>query len=209
MSLIKVMIVDDHKAMRNGLAFLLGELGNIEVVGQASDGREFLDVLPSLKPDVVLMDINMPVIDGIEATRKALELYPELKIIALSMHSDEVYYQNLIDLGAAGFILKDSDHVVVQEAIESVMAGKPYFSQELLLALLKKKHAQKQVYLTEREKNILALLCKGHSSAEIAEILHVSVRTIEKDRSELLLKTDTNNAISLAIFAIKNGLINL
>lgn len=209
MSSIKVMIVDDHKAMRSGLAYLLGELENIEVVGQASNGEEFLDIFAALKPDVVLMDINMPTMDGIEATRRALESNPQLKIIALSMYSDEAYYQTLIDLGAAGFILKESDHTVIQEAIETVMKGKPYFSQELLLSMLKKKHSQKQIFLTERENSILALICKGHSSAEIADKLHVSVRTIEKDRSELLLRTETNNSISLAIFAVKNGLVNI
>lgn len=207
MSNIKVMIVDDHKAMRNGLAFLLNEIGNIDVIGQASNGKEFLELLSGEFPDVVLMDISMPVMDGIEATRKSLELYPDLKIIALSMYSDEQYYQSMIELGARGFILKESDHEEVNNAILAVMSGKTYFSQELLMNLLKKKHDRKQIQISSREKEILKLICKGFSSAEIADQLKVSVRTIEKERSELLQKTETNNSISLAIFAIKNGLI--
>lgn len=206
---VKIMIVDDHKAMRSGLAFLLHDLGNIDIVGQASNGQEFLCLLESVVPDVVLMDINMPIMDGIEATKLALQKYPSLKIIALSMYSDEEYYQTLIDIGAAGFILKESDHDVIEKAIETVMLGNPYFSQELLLSLLKKKRTTKHIFLTEREKSILSLICKGHSSAEIAEMLHVGVRTIEKDRSELLMKTETNNSISLAIFSVKNGLVEI
>lgn len=207
MSDIKVVIVDDHKAMRNGLAFLLNEIGNIDVIGQASNGKEFLDLISRELPDVVLMDISMPVMDGIEATKRSLELFPQLKIIALSMYSDEQYYQSLIELGAMGFILKESDHEEVNNAIQAVMSGKTYFSQILLMNLLKKKHTQRNIQITSREKEILTLICKGFSSAEIADQLNVSVRTIEKERSELMQKTETNNSISLAIFAIKNGLI--
>lgn len=205
----KVIIVDDHKAMRSGLAFLLHELGDIEVIGQASNGKEFLKLLETESPDIVLMDINMPVMDGIEATREALKIMPDLKIIALSMYSDEEYYHSLIELGAKGFILKESDHDVVRDAIDTVMSGKPYFSHELLMNLLKKKHDIRQIHITDREREVLKLICQGHSSVEIAEMLHVSVRTIEKDRSELLQKTGTNNSISLAIFAVKNRLIDI
>jgi DNA-binding NarL/FixJ family response regulator len=205
----KVLIVDDHKAMRNGLAFLLHDLGNIDVVGQASNGKEFLDLLAEIKPDIVLMDINMPVMDGIEATRRALEMYPNLKILILSMYNDEEYYQTLIELGAKGFILKESDHDVIQRAIDSVMAGNSYFSQELILNLLRKSHEVRKIHLTIREKEVLKLICLGHSSAEIAEMLNVSTRTIEKSRSELMQKTETGNSIGLAIFAVKNKLVDI
>jgi DNA-binding NarL/FixJ family response regulator len=205
----KVLIVDDHKAMRTGLAFLLHDLGNIDVVGEASNGKEFLDLLITIVPDVVLMDINMPVMDGIEATRKAMELYPNLKILILSMYNDEEYYQTLIELGAKGFILKESDHDVIQRAIDTVMEGNPYFSQELILSLLRKSHEIKRIQLTLREKEVLKLICLGHSSAEIAGILKVSTRTIEKSRSGLMQKTETANSIGLAVFAVRNKLVDL
>jgi len=206
---IKVMIVDDHKAMRNGLAYLLKEIGNIDIVGQASNGKEFLDHLSTILPDIVLMDISMPVMDGIEATRIALEKYPELKILALSMHDEEEYFQSLIELGAKGFILKESDQDVISEAIVTVMAGKPYFSQEIVLRLLKKNHIIRKIQFTDREKEILKLICQGHSSSEIADQLHLGIRTVEKCRSDLMQKTETNNSISLAVFAVKNRLIDI
>lgn len=209
MSNIKVVIVDDHKAMRNGLAFLLNEIGNIDVVGQASNGMEFLDLLQTVMPDIVLMDISMPVMDGIEATRRALELYPELKILVLSMHNDEEYFQTMVELGAKGFILKESDHDVIRDAIITVMDNKPYFSQELMLYLLKKNYTVQKIHFTDREKEILKLICNGKSSHEIADKLNLGLRTVEKCRSDLMQKTDTSNAISLAVFAVKNRLIDI
>ncbi len=206
---IKVIIVDDHKAMRNGLAFLLKELGNIDVVGQASNGKEFLELLPGVMPDVVLMDISMPVMDGIEATRRAMELYPNLNILALSMHDDEEYFQSMIELGAKGFILKESDQDVIRDAMDSVMAGKPYFSQEIILHILKKTHTIHKIQFTDREKEVLKLICQGHSSQDIADTLNLGLRTVEKCRSDLMQKTGTTNSISLAVFAVKNRLIDV
>jgi DNA-binding NarL/FixJ family response regulator len=206
---IKVIIVDDHKAMRNGLAFLLKELGNIDVVGQASNGKEFLELLPGVMPDVVLMDISMPIMDGIEATRRAMELYPNLNILALSMHDDEEYFQSMIELGAKGFILKESDQDVIRDAIDSVMAGKPYFSQEIILHILKKTHTIHKIQFTDREKEVLKLICQGHSSQDIADTLNLGLRTVEKCRSDLMQKTGTTNSISLAVFAVKNRLIDV
>lgn len=205
----KIIIVDDHKAMRMGLAHLLTDLGNIEILGQASNGREFLDLLEISLPDIVLMDINMPIMDGIEATRLAIEKYPNLKILVLSMYSDEDYYNSMINLGVQGFIIKEADHKEIEDAIISVMEGKPYFSQSLLLKLLKKKTDIANIAITPREKEILQLLSKGFSSAEIADKLLVSIRTIERTRSDLLQKTETNNSIALVLFAIKNKLVNL
>jgi len=209
MNNVKVVIVDDHKAMRNGLAFLLNELGNIDVVGQASNGREFLELLPKVMPDIVLMDISMPVMDGIEATRLALEMYPTLNILALSMHNDEEYFQTMVELGAKGFILKESDHDVIRDAIITVMAGKPYFSQELILHLLKKNYNVQKIHFSDREKEILKLICHGYSSQDVADRLTLGLRTVEKCRSDLMQKTGTSNAISLAVFAVKNRLIDI
>ena len=207
MSKPKIIIVDDHAVLRKGLAHLLTELGN-EIIGEASNGVEFLDLLKDLTPDIVLMDINMPVMDGIEATRRALEIHPDLKILVLSMYSDEEYYFTMVDLGVKGFVLKEADHEELEEAISSLMANRPYFSQSLLLNLLRKKNEIATISITPREKDILRLLSKGLSSSEIADNLHLSVRTVEKSRSELLQKTDAPNSIGLVLFAVKNKLID-
>lgn len=208
MSKTKVIVVDDHKAISAGLCLLLKDLGN-EVIGQASNGIEFLKLMETLNPDIVLMDIQMPEMDGIEATKIALQKYPNLKILILSMFDDEKYYNTMIELGAKGFILKESEHDEIEQAINAIMSGKHYFSQDLLINLLKKKHDLKSINLKPREKEILQLLCNGLSSVEIADKLHLSPRTIEKTRSELLQKTETTNSISLAMYAIKNQLIEL
>lgn len=204
----KVLLVDDHKTMRSGFALLLKDLGH-EVIGQASNGIECLKLLETCSPDIVLMDIQMPEMNGIEATKIALQKYPSLNILVLSMYDDEEYYNSLINIGAKGFILKDSEHDEVEVAINAVFSGKLYFSQSLLMNLLKRKHDIKQLNLKVREKEILQLLCKGLSSAEIADKLNLSSRTIEKIRSELLQKTETTNSISLAIFAVKNHLVEI
>lgn len=204
-----VIIVDDHKALRDGLAYMLSDLGIADIAGHASNGKEFLELLEKHKPDIVLMDINMPVMDGIEATRLAKKKYPDLKILVLSMHSEDEYYNTMIELGVMGFVLKESDAEEVQNAINSILKGKAYFSQELLLKLLKKKQGSPIVKLTPREKEVLILICKGLSNQDIADHLHLSVRTVEKHRSDLLIKTESNNSISLVVYAIKNGLVDI
>jgi DNA-binding NarL/FixJ family response regulator len=204
----KVIIADDHGTLRAGLAMLLKDIGH-EVIAQASNGKELLDQLELCKPDLILMDIQMPVMGGIEATTLALQRYPDLKILILSMFTDESYYNTLVQLGAKGFILKESDHDEVAMAIDTIIAGRLYFSQELLVNLLKKKQIIQQIDLKPREKDILKLLCNGLSSAEIADKLCISTRTVEKSRSELLQKTNTTNSITLAIYAVKNNLIEI
>lgn len=203
-----VFIVDDHKVLRSGLTLLIKDIGH-QVTGQASNGTEFLELLSNSQPDIVLMDIQMPVMNGIDATKEALGKFPDLKILILSMFTDEEYYDTLVNLGAKGFILKESDHDEVAAAINAILAGRLYFSQELLVNLLKKKQVSRQIELKPRQKEILQLLCQGLPSTEIAEMLHIGVRTIEKERSELLQLTNTTNSISLAIFALKNNLVTI
>ena len=205
----KIVIVDDHKALRSGLALLLNQSNHFEVVGEASNGQEFLLLLPQLKPDVVLMDINMPVMDGIEATRLALKQAPDLKIVVLSMHNDEAYYNTMIEAGVKGFILKETDHDELEQAILSVLKDRPYFSQSLLLSLLKKKTTPSPVTISKREEEVLKLMADGLLSSEIAERMHMSLRSVEKTRSDLLFKTGTNNSISLILFALRHKLISL
>lgn len=205
----RIAIVDDHRILRDGIKALLKEISNVELVGEASNGIEFLNLLKSVEPDLVLMDINMPKMNGIEATREALIIKPELKVLVLSMHDDVAYYDSMIQIGVHGFLLKESNYNELQKAIESVMEGNPYFSQELLLKLLKNKKSASAVIISDREKELLAFICKGLSTIEIAEKLFLSVSSIEKLRSDLLVKTNSNNSTALAVYAIKHNLVDL
>jgi DNA-binding NarL/FixJ family response regulator len=213
MNKLNIFLVDDHKLFREGLKLLLQ---NIECVGEimeASNGLEFLATLEKTQPDIVFMDIEMPEMDGIETTRKAISLHPDLKIVALSMYGEEAYYVKMIESGVCGFLLKDSDIQEVESAIELVKEGKSYFSQDILFKILHKSSEKKSISknsdLTEREKEVLYLICKGFSNHEIADKLLLSKRTIDKHRENLLLKTDSNNTASLVIYAIKNGIIEI
>jgi DNA-binding NarL/FixJ family response regulator len=161
----------------------------------------------------VLMDINMPEMDGIEATRKGLKLCPGIDIIALSMYGEEEYYYKMVDAGAKGFLLKDSDISEVKEAILTVRKGGSYFSQELLYHVIQKikhrEHESKSANLSKREKEILLKICEGLSNQEIAETLFISKRTVDKHRANLLGKTNSKNTASLILFAIRNKLIEI
>jgi DNA-binding NarL/FixJ family response regulator len=202
-------IVDDHKLFRNGLRLLLvNSYPNIEIT-EANDGNEYLQSLATHLPDVTLMDISMPIIDGIEATRRATELYPDIRIIALSMFGDEAYYYKMIDAGVKGFLLKNSEIAEVREAIESVMAGDHYFSNELLLSIVKnlnKKSLEEDtgINLSERETEILQLICLGLSNKEISEKLFLSKRTVDKHRANILFKTNSRNTAHLVMNTIKH-----
>ncbi len=213
MSEYKIMIVDDHKMFRSGLRFLLNNLTKIEIVGEASNGKEFLEMAENVQIDIALMDINMPEMNGIEATREALKRYPDMKIIVLSMHGEEEYYDQMLDAGVKGFLLKNSDADELISALEAVMAGKNYFSQELLVDILDQKRLQKlkpeAVKLSQRELEVLKLICDGYSNAEIAEQLFISQRTVDRHRSNLLSKTACKNSTSLVMYAVKNKIIEI
>jgi len=205
----KIIIVDDHKLFRNGLKFILSEMEGIEIVAEASNGIEFLELLDYIHPEIVLMDISMPEMGGIDATEKGLQKFPDLKILVLSMFGDDAYYNTMIDLGVKGFILKDADNNELKTAINELKNGNNYFSQELLLKLIRSKNQAPSIHLTKREAEVLALICKGHSTQQISDFLHISHRTVERHRANLLSKTESTNSISLAIYAIKNNLIKV
>lgn len=206
---IRLFLVDDHQLFRNGLKFILNERKDMEVAGEASNGKEFLDLVDFVKPDVVLMDIGMPVMDGVEATKRALEKYPQLKILVLSMYDESEYYNSMIELGVKGFVLKDMDNKELYEAIRKVNGGGTHFSQELLLSIIKRKTPENKILLTRREKEILDLICKGYSNQQISDKLIISQRTVERHRANLLTKTESRNSISLVVFAIKNRMISI
>lgn len=213
----KIFLVDDHALFREGLKTLLesSSEGRCAIVNEASNGKEFLELLPHSSADVVLLDIDMPLIDGFEATRTALELRPELKIITLSMHGDEDYYFKMVSLGVKGFLLKSSEIDEVLTAIETVQDGGSYFSQELLQDLVgnlkssKSEEEEKGSNLSERELEILLHICKGFSNQEIADLLFISKRTVDKHRANILEKTGAKNTANLVVFAIKNELVEI
>jgi DNA-binding NarL/FixJ family response regulator len=213
MEKIRIIIADDHQLFRNGLKILLNSIPYFEVTGEASNGEEFLKLLKTLPADIALMDINMPEMDGIEATRKSLKVCPDLRIIALSMYGEEEYYYKMVDAGAKGFLLKDSDISEVKEAILAVSKGGSYFSQELLYHVIQRikhrEHESKTANLSKREKEILAKICEGLSNQEIADALFISKRTVDKHRANLLGKTNSKNTASLILFAIRNKLIEI
>ncbi|HOP00187.1 MAG TPA: response regulator transcription factor [Bacteroidales bacterium] len=213
MEKIRIIIADDHQLFRNGLKILLSSYPEFEIVGEASNGSDFVSLLDSITADIALMDINMPVMDGIEATRKGLKACPDVSIIALSMYGEEEYYYRMVDAGAKGFLLKDSDITEVKEAILTVFRGGSYFSQELLHHVIQKIKTREQesrsANLSKREKEILIKICEGLSNQEIAESLFISKRTVDKHRANLLGKTNSKNTASLILFAIKNKLIEI
>jgi DNA-binding NarL/FixJ family response regulator len=213
MGKIRIIIADDHQLFRNGLKILLNSFPEFEVTGEASNGKEFLELLKTVQADIALLDINMPEMDGIEATRKGIKINPSVSVIALSMYGEEEYYYKMVDAGAKGFLLKDSDISEVKEAILAVVKGGSYFSQELLYHVIQKiKHREqetKSANLSKREREILAKICEGLSNQEIAEALFISKRTVDKHRANLLGKTNSKNTASLILFAIKNKLIEI
>ena len=205
----KVIIADDHTLFRQGLKLILEDMENIDVVADVANGKELIEVAGALKPDLIIMDINMPVINGIEASRVLLQENPELKVLVISMYGDEQYYNSVIENGVKGFILKDADNSELRTAVKMILNGKTYFSQELLLKLIRNRQTNEQIALTTREKEILTLICKGLSSSEIAAKLFLSERTIENHRASLLDKTGCRNSLSLVIYALRNNLADL
>jgi DNA-binding NarL/FixJ family response regulator len=205
----KIAIVDDHQILRAGLKVLLQCIDNIDIVIEASNGKEFIEQLEVNTPDLVIIDINMPVMNGAEAVKIARKKFPDLKVIVLSMNREEHYFKTMNDLGVDGYIIKESDYEELEHAIETVLKGGKYFSQELLLSLVNNRPAHMKINLSDREQEILNYLCKGFSANEIAEKLFISPRTVEKYRSDLLLRTESANSISLVVFAIKNGLVTI
>ena len=211
----KIIIVDDHPLFREGIKLLIENEGIGEVIAEAENGREFLDLIEKSAPDLVLMDIEMPVMGGLEATREALARWPDLKILVISMFSDRDHYENMIAAGVMGFVLKTSGKQELEKAITNVAKGESYFSNELLrniILSMGKKASQeeqriKQIDFTDRETEILKLFCEGLTSSEIAEKLNRSVKTIEAHRSKLIKKTKTKNTINLVLYAIKNKLV--
>jgi DNA-binding NarL/FixJ family response regulator len=214
MGKINLSIVDDHSLFRKGLKLLLSGFAEINNIDEFENAENFLKHLDHSKPDIVLMDIQMPEMNGIDATRQALSKYPDLKIITISLFGEEEYYYKMIDAGVRGFILKNSDIDEVMNAIRTVHKGHNYFSQEILYNVVKnlrevRKTEKLQFQLSHRELEILELICKGLSNQEISNELNISKRTVDKHRSNILSKTETKNTASLVMFAIEHKLVEI
>lgn len=213
---LEICLVDDHKIVREGLKSLLIQEKIAKSIVEADNGLEFLQLLEYHKFDLVLMDISMPVMNGMDATKLAIEKYPDIKVLVLTMYDDQKYYSRLIEIGAKGFILKTSGKRELEHAIKTVLDNENYFSSKLLQNMILKSKQEKEslkskhnIEFTEREMEVLELLCSGFSTTEIAEKLYLSARTVETHRSNLLGKTNTKNTVNLVMFAIKNKIINL
>ena len=205
--IIKIVIVDDHELFRDGLKLVLGQIENFELIFDTSGGESFLEHLQSIDPDVVLMDINMPGLSGIETTTKALEIKPGLKVIALTMFNEDTFYMQMIQAGAKGFILKKSGKYELEQAINEVYKGGNYFSPEIMQRFTYRlMHPDENSYnsLTEREKEVLLMVCKGLTSNEISERLFISPKTVEVHRTNIFSKVNVRNTAELIIWAVKN-----
>lgn len=213
-NITKIALVDDHTLFRTGLAGLLSQHDGFEVVADVGSGEEFLEMLPSLDVDVVFMDISMPGMDGAETTRRALAERPDLRIVTLSMYGDEHYYTRMMESGASGFLLKDSDIEEVYSAVEVTMDGDSYFSSALLGTLTRNMSMlavdePDEDQLSNREVEILVEVCRGLSNQEIADKLFISKRTVDKHRANIMEKTGCKNTANLVVYAIKNHLVDL
>jgi DNA-binding NarL/FixJ family response regulator len=213
--MIRIALVDDHTLFRRGMKLLLGSHPDFEVVAEAASGEEFLSLIGQVHPDVVFMDYSMPGMNGAQTTERALEIAPELKVITLSMFGDNAYYTRMVESGAKGFLLKDSEFDVVVEAVQTVYEGGSYFSPSLLDSLSSSIKASDMVAideqdrLSDRELEILVGICRGQSTQEIADSLYISKRTVDKHRANILEKSGCKNSASLVVYAIKNGLVEL
>ena len=214
---ISVVIVDDHKIFRDGLMLLLNQFNFVEVVGEASNGEEFLEILENKIPDIVMMDINMPKMNGIEATKIAIKKYSTLKIIVLTTFFEEDYVEQMLLAGVEGYMLKRSDLDDFEKAIKKVHSGGCYFSHEIIEIItrnLSKYREQNNLkcvlpQFTSREQEILELVCKGFNNEQIAKAIFLSPKTIEKHKSSLFQKTGTLNTVNLVIYAFKNQLVSI
>ena len=210
---IQIILVDDHSLFRDGLKKLINAFGAYEVAAEASNGVEFLEILDFMTPEIVLLDISMPVMDGLTAISLALEKQPNLKIIVLSMYGEEEYYHKMSNAGAKGFLLKDSTIEEVQTALDTVYQGGHYFSQELLMNIVSTRQSGSNelssIELSEREQEVLILISRGMSNNDIADVLFISKRTVEKHRANLLEKTECNNTATLVMWAIRNKIVKL
>ncbi|MCB0650377.1 MAG: response regulator transcription factor [Saprospiraceae bacterium] len=211
--MITILIADDHKVFREGIISILNEVEDITIIAEAGDGREVMERLKEVRPQIILMDISMGDTSGIETTRQVREAYPEIKVLVLSMHSESAYIVKMLQIGASGYLLKDTGKEEMIRAIRTVAEGDTYYSQKVSSAIVehlsapgKAKKEKGGIPLTKREVEILRLIAEEYSNPEIAEKLFISIRTVDTHRRNLLEKLGIKNTAGLVKYAIKHGI---
>jgi two-component system response regulator NreC len=216
MKKLRILLADDHVVMRSGLRALLERQTNLEVVGESENGRNTVELAASLKPDVVVMDIGMPILNGIEATKTIVTDQPTTAVIILSMHADESYVMRALKAGARGYLLKDSAPADLLSAIQAVSQNKSFFSpkvsrilaEDYVRVLKQKGGVDSYDLLTSREQEILQLLAEGKANKEVATALNISPYTVETHRKHILEKLNLHNPAELILYAVRKGIIS-
>ncbi len=210
-----IYIVDDHQIVIDGLERIINELDDVELIGIANDGREALEKIPILQPDLVLMDLDMPILNGFEASSQLMKKIPQLKIIILSMHGERSILEKLIKIGISGYLLKNADQQELKLGITQVLKGKKYYQTEVVQGFVRSSELfvrndelEQLAMLSEREIEVLKEIAKGKTSAEIGDQLHISIRTVETHRKNIHQKLEIKNMAGLVRFAIKAGLVS-
>ena len=215
MEILRIVLAEDHTILREGLRALLSADPSFEIIGEAQNGREAVRCVEKLEPDLLLMDLSMPRMSGMDAIREIKKRYPEIKIIALTVHKTEEYLLTTLKAGADGYVLKDATHDELVMAIHNVMAGKPYLSpgisEKVIEGYLEGKEGSLSVSswqkLSQREREVLKLIAEGYKNKEIAEVLCISLKTVEKHRANLMAKLRLGSVAELAKLAVEKGLI--
>ncbi len=213
---IRIILADDHQITRQGLIALLENQADIEVIAEAEQGRSAVELTRDKLPDIVIMDVSMPDLNGIEATRQIKAESPDIKVIGLSMHSDSLFVTEMLKSGASGYLLKDCAFDELVQAIRAVMDGKTYLSPAIsgvvvddYLTRLSHKDFSKDHVLSDREREVLQLLAEGKSTKQIAMELHISVKTVETHRRQIMNKLDIHSVAELTKYAVRKGLTSL
>jgi two-component system response regulator NreC len=209
--MIKILLADDHALVREGFRMILEAQNDIQIVGQAGNGREAIELAAKLHPDVVVMDVAMPELNGIEATRRILEASPRTRVLALSMHKDAVYVREVLRAGARGYLLKDSGDADLVAAVRAVAKGEGYLSPSVSESVLSdyRRHVTDPLdLLSSREREVLQMIAEGKTNKEIATALNLSVYTVEAHRGRVMEKLNMHSTSELVRFALRSGLID-
>lgn len=210
MKKIRILLADDHTLVRRGFSMIIAAQADMEVVGEASNGREAVDLAITLKPDVVIMDVTMPELNGIEGTRRISESCDRTRVLALSMHRDSMYVREILRAGARGYLVKDSDDDTLLDAVRAVARGEAYLSPAVSDAVLTdyRRHVTNPLdLLSSREREVMQMIAEGKTNKEIAVVLNLSVYTIEAHRGKIMEKLNLHSTGDIVRFAIRNGLI--
>ncbi len=213
--MINILIADDHQVFRDGIVSIMDEVADINVIAEAKDGREVLEKLNEVSPDVILMDISMGGANGIETTQLLKKEYPEIKVLVLSMHDESNYIVKMLEAGAIGYLLKDAGSTEMIKAIREVALGNTYYSQQVSAILVqqltsgkKLKDSKANIPLTRREREVLHLIVEENTNSEIAKALFISIRTVDTHRRNLIEKLGVKNTVGLVKYAMKHGLVD-